>query len=352
MKILNPEYKDDVKYFVLEFTVRGENIKAIINSLDYLPAALEFTKYDSQDIYNNFWGDVKTKITYSGWMITASGIKFPSRWIISSEGFPTNDIAFTELEMNPAVPADTFKIPDKVKETFLKQKPKNRAEFAKDNNNGDANLIATGIYQSPGIETKYNSTIVKQSDGILIIDAPFSSANSKIVIQKANELFPGEKIKAVVSSNQLWMHIAGLREYAADGIPIYLYKQNKDIVEKLMNAKYLTEPDKLQKNKKEAVIRVISSRTSLGEGENRIEIIPVRTGTGQRTMAVYFPEKQLLYASDLYQPKRFARGFYSYYVNEIKSLVERENLDVEKIYSLHMTPIKYADLIKQLNDNK
>lgn len=351
LKLLSLEYKDYVKYFVLEFMVEGKKIKALINSLDYLPAVIEFTKYKSQDIYNNFWGDELTRINYSGWMITASGIKFPTRWIISSEDFPTNDIAFTELEMNPAVLADTFKIPDKVKETFLKQKPKNRAEFAKGNNDGSTKLLTKGVYQSPGIEKKYNSTIVKQSDGIVIIDAPFSSANSEIVMKKAKELFPGERIKAVVSSNQLWMHIAGLREYAADGIPIYLYKQNKDIVEKLMNASYLTEPDKLQKNKKEAVIRVISSRTSLGEGENRIEIIPVRTGTGQRTMAVYFPEKKSLYASDLYQPKRFARGFYSYYVNEVKSLVERENLDVEKVYSLHMTPIKYSDLLNQLSDS-
>lgn len=342
--LLDSLYKDGVKYFVIEFPVNGIKTKVIINSLNFLPAVIEYTRYKDQDNYNNFWGDETTKITYSGWTLTPSGIKFPTRWIYDSEGFPMNDVSFTEVEMNPVVPADTFKIPEKVKEAFLKQKPKNRMDFAKDNNNGNANLVAKGIYQSPGIETKYNSTIVEQSDGLVIIDAPFSSANSEIVIKKAKELFPDKTIKAVISSNQLWMHIAGLREYAAEGVPIYLYKENKNIVEKLMNANYFTVPDNLQKNKKEAVIKTISSRMNLGEGENRIEIIPVRTGTGQRTLAVYFPGKKLLYASDLYQPKRFARNFWSFYVSEVRDFIEREKLDVEKVFSLHMTPIKYSDL--------
>ncbi len=37
---------------------------------------------------------------------------------------------------------------------------------------------------------------------------------------------------------------------------------------------------------------------------------------------------------------------------EVKNFVEKENLDVEKVYSLNMISIKYSDLIKQLSNNK
>ena len=38
--------------------------------------------------------------------------------------------------------------------------------------------------------------------------------------------------------------------------------------------------------------------------------------------------------------------------SEVKNFVEKENLDVEKVYSLNMISIKYSDLIKQLSNNK
>lgn len=347
LKLLNPEFENEIKNYVLQLPLDGMIIKVLINSLNYLLTEIVFTKYRSQDIYRNFWGDETTKITYSGWILTSSGIKFPTRWIYSSEGFPTNDVAFTELEINPVVPADTFKISNDLKDAFLKQKSKSRDEYAASNNDGSTKLIDEDIYQSPGIEKKYNSTIIKQNDGIVIIDAPFSSSNSEIVIKKAKELFPGEKIKAVISSNQVWMHIAGLREYAADGIPIYLYEENKGIVEKLLDAEYISEPDKWQKNKKKAVIKTIVDKMSIGTGKNRIEIIPVRTGSAQRTMAVYFPNEKILYASDLYQPKQFAHRYWSAFVSEIKDFVEREGFEVEKIYSLHMPVVKYSELISE-----
>jgi len=347
LEVWGQEEIHGVMNYVLEFSDNNRKIKLLINSLDYLPSAIEYRFYDEQNVFDSYWGDKLRRVNFSSYILTPGGIKFPTKWITSSNGFQDTELAITKLTINPEISADTFKISDDLREAFLKQKPKSQKEFAAGNNDGSANLIVTGIYQSPGVETKYNSTIVKQNDGIVIIDAPYSSANSITVIEKAKELFSGEKIKAVISTNQLWMHIAGLREYAAGGIPIYVYKDNKNIVKKLLNADYLSDPDKLQNNKKQTEIRTVSTKMEFGTGVNRFEIIPVLTGTGQRTTVIYFPAKKLLYASDLYQPQRFAQNYYNYFVSEVKDLIDREDLNVEKVYSLHMPLIKYSKLINE-----
>ena len=248
--------------------------------------------------------------------------------------------------------ADSFYIPSDVKEKFLKQKPKTAKEYAKTNNNGSTLKIKTGIFQSPGIETKYNSTIIEQNDGLVIIEAPYSSANSVLVIKNAEKLFPSKKIKAVVSTSQLWSHIAGIREYVANKIPVYLFESNKAVVDKVIKANYKTDPDALEKSRKSPLYLTVNKRTTVGAGENKFEIIPMRTGVAQRMLAVYFPVQKLLYASDLYSPKRFARNSWTEYITGLKKFVEREKLDVETVYGLHMPPIKYAELMKQLNDSK
>ncbi|HET9056991.1 MAG TPA: hypothetical protein VFN30_09115, partial [Chitinophagaceae bacterium] len=61
-------------------------------------------------------------------------------------------------------------------------------------------------------------------------------------------------------------------------------------------------------------------------------------------MMVYFPEYKLLYASDLLQPS----GFIEHYNWEVIQAVKREKLEVEKIYSMHLMPMKYQDLLNSM----
>jgi len=57
------------------------------------------------------------------------------------------------------------------------------------------------------------------------------------------------------------MHIGGLREYAARGIPIYALDVNVPVVRSLLSAPHAQVPDSLAKVRVLPVVRSIGSRT-------------------------------------------------------------------------------------------
>ena len=72
--------------------------------------------------------------------------------------------------------------------------------------------LVSGVVLIPGA---WNTTLVRQSDGIVVIEAPISSGYSVQAIAEANKRFPGIPIKAVITTSDAWPHIGGVREYVA-----------------------------------------------------------------------------------------------------------------------------------------
>ena len=56
----------------------------------------------------------------------------------------------------------------------------------------------------------------------MVMEAPISSGYSVKVLDFAQTKFPGMAIKAVITTSDAWPHFAGLREYVARGIPVYV----------------------------------------------------------------------------------------------------------------------------------
>jgi len=69
------------------------------------------------------------------------------------------------------------------------------------------------------IEAIWYVAIVDQGDGLVVIEAPFSSSYSAKVLAEAQARFPSKPVKAVVTTSDSWPHLAGIREYAAHGFP-------------------------------------------------------------------------------------------------------------------------------------
>ncbi|MFI5156547.1 MAG: hypothetical protein ACHQEM_10190, partial [Chitinophagales bacterium] len=148
-----------------------------------------------------------------------------------------------------------------------------------------------------------------------------------------------------------WLHIGGLREFAAHQIPIYHLELNRFIINKLLTATYTSKPDAWEKMPgKNPKLVAITQQIPLGSGPNQLELIPYRTETGERMVMVYFPTKKLLYASDLYQPKSSNGSYWEpHYPFEFCSAVEREHLIVDSVYAMHLAnPISFKEIKKDV----
>ncbi len=158
--------------------------------------------------------------------------------------------------------------------------------------------IAPGVVQLPG---SWYSTLVLQNDGVVIIDAPISTGYSRQVIAEAERRFPGVRIKAVITSTPFFWHIAGLREYAARGIPIYGRDRNQPILRALLSAPHSLSPDSLSRARLKPVLRPVSGRLRIGSGRNALEVLPVRYGE-QPMVMTYLADARLLHTGEMVQP--------------------------------------------------
>src|SRR5205807_6709599 len=197
------------------------------------------------------------------------------------------------------------------------------------------------------IPGSWNTTLVRQTDGIVVLEAPISSGYSVKVLAEAEKRWPRVPVKAVITTSDSWPHLAGIREYVARGIPIYAVDLNIPILTRFVSAPRAGFPDALQKNPKKPNFHPVSGKTLLGTGSNRMEIYPLRGETSERQMMVYFPEDKLLYGSDPFQLDEHGY-FYPQTVWELVHAVEREKLAVDTFFMMHVGPTPWSDLPKAI----
>jgi hypothetical protein len=210
---------------------------------------------------------------------------------------------------------------------------------------GEAADFAPGITFLPGA---WNVAIVRQEDGLVILDAPISSAYSELVIAEAERLYPGLPVKAVVSTSDAWPHVAGVRAYAARGIPIYALDLNRPAIERLIGARFDSRPDALSATPRAGEIRPVTDAVELGTGANRMLIVPLRGETSERQLMVYCPGTRLLYGSDVFQGGDGGVPNNAQTASELADAVARAHLAPERYFMMHMDVAPWADLLAWL----
>jgi len=326
------EVTEKVLHHVVAFTWENISVHIYINSYNAYPTVVETTQVFPYDIILAPWGDVKVRATFSYWEIQPGGVHLPLQYDIAVNGYPYRGFGITDMEINPEFPEEPFTASEQARKSFV---PRKVADFPLGLQDKPAIEVAPGLINIPG---SWYTTIVKQSDGIVIVEAPLSTGYSAKVIAEAERRFPGVPIRAVISSNNSWWHFAGVREYVARGIPVYVMDQNKEIIEKVLASLHTIQPDSLSRSGKTPKLLIVSGKTVVGSGANRLEIYPIRAAT-QQMMMVYFPEHRLLYTSEMAQPLGPGGSFlFPHDLSTLLAAIRQENLSVTTVIGMHMSP--------------
>jgi hypothetical protein len=332
-----------VLHHVVAFTWKGAAIRVFLNADTSLPTAVEWKRAYPYSFFWSVWGDVTTRVYYSLWWLCPGKVHYPLQWDTFRNNLPDAvlTISSSTLALNPQIADADFAIPADVRAAFAKRGNKTVDERPLGLPNQPPLEIAKDVIFIPGA---WNTTLVRQSDGIVVLEAPISSGYSAQAIADAEKRWPGVPIKAVISTSDAWPHIGGVREYVARGIPVYVLDHNLAILQRLIAAPRTFFPDLLAKSSRAPEFRAVSSKTVIGEGPNRMELYPVRGETTERQMIVYFPAHQLLYGSDAFQKDASEAYFYPQTVWEVRHAVEREQLQVQKFFMMHMGLTDGSDL--------
>lgn len=338
-----------VPNYVIQFVHKGVPTELYINKFTGLPTGYKQTAY-RPGTFSSIWGDAESETLFSFWTIESNGLRFPHQIDVTRNGLPFSSFYTTKLEFKAKDSLSITPIPENVSKLYrerLATKDLSPVSVTPEK----VNPLAEGIIQIPGLRTNhvpgtYNSSIVDQGDGLVIIEAPVSSWYSKSIIAYAHSAYPGKKIKAVISTSDAWPHLGGLREFAAQNIPVYYLERNTPIVTALLKARFSTRPDSLALAGKKAAPKLIpvSEKMILKGAKNSLELFPVNSESGERMMMVYLPGSELLYASDLVQKNADGTFFMEQYPSEIVDAVNREHLNVKQIFAMHTGLVSWGEI--------
>jgi hypothetical protein len=329
---------------VVVFTLDGAPVHVYLNAYTHLPTAVDYSGPLASSGFWAFLGDVTMRTFYGFWWLAKGGIHFPMQWNVECNGLLEQVFVIRKLQIDEPLTEADLTIPDDIRAQFRPDaKPADLEHRALGNPEHPAQELFPGIVFIPG---SWNSTLVRQGDGIVVLEAPISSGYSAQVIMEAHRRFPGMAIKAVITTSDSWPHLAGIREYVAQGIPIYALDLNRSVLERVIAAPRKSKPDLLEHVPRKARFHLVHDRTILGTGTNRIEIYPIRGATSERQMMVYFPEHHLLYGSDPFQKRADGSFFYPQTVTELMDAVTREKLDVNTFFMMHIGMTPWSDLAK------
>jgi len=324
-----------IRQDVVTFTLDGAPVTIYLNSATHLPTAMDYSGPLARSGYWSFLGDVTRRTLYGFWSVDPAGIRYPMQMNFEGNGLPDGMLALHDLRINGKLDDSGFTIPDAVRSSFLAAHAKPTPGLAAET------VIAPGIVFVPG---SWNTTIVRQDDGIVIIEAPISTAYSELVIAAARRLFPGTPIKALVTTSDSWPHLAGVRQYVASDVPVYALDLNLPILSRNAAAPYASKPDLQQRLRRHPSFRPVSHALTLGAGANRLELIPIRGETTERQMMVYFPGHRLLYGSDAFQRDGSGAFTLQQAVDEVVAAAARERLGIDRFYMMHIGPAGWTSL--------
>jgi hypothetical protein len=318
---------------VLAFNWQGRPVRVLINPFNHLPDALETVAVFYDHWYQ--WGDVHQRIYWDNWQ-TVHGIRYPTNEVEERNGILWESRQVLAVDLNPSMDTDTFKLDAQLAPKGLQSKGWERPFKAQ-----QGVALAPGVTLFPG---SWNATIVKQDDGIVLLESPLSGTYMAGVIDEAKKQSPGQPIKSVLSTSDSWPHVGGVRQAVASGLPVYILDLNKPLLNRLVNSPRHLNPDLLAQSARPPKWRIVSQKVVVGTGANRMELYPLRGAATERQYMVYFPEHQLLYASDTLALNADGSLYAPELMREVMDAVKRENLKVTTVFAMHQQPVPWAQV--------
>lgn len=327
----------------LRFSWRQRKVTLLLNPHTHLPTRVEVVRAHPESLFLHLWGDVTTQTTFGNWQLV-QGVALPLLQVRTTMGWPGRSLTILRAQLDP--PDAPWPVVEEGLQSAAVKVVRSGPPALTFRPNGQA--LAPGVVFHAGL---WNTTLVSQGDGLVVLEAPLPSEYSEGVIQEATRAFPGQPLKAVVSTSDAWPHLSGVRAYAARRLPIYGLDLNQPLLNRMLDAPHRLSPDAWEQAKAldpqlKARLVPVGGKTVIGTGPNRLELYPVRGQSGERMLMAYFPEHRLLYGSDLVQHDQKDGFLMPIYLMDLAKAVTREGLQVDTVFAMHLGPTPWSQVLE------
>jgi glyoxylase-like metal-dependent hydrolase (beta-lactamase superfamily II) len=344
---LPDEVEQKIAQHVVAFEYQGTRLRLSFNPWTHLPTMLE--QVSNRLFGGATWGDVTVRRWYSFWTLEKGGLMYPRQTTTEWNGFPYADQTVQSLTVDGPVDESAFVIPDDVRAASKAAATTPRPVTAPTIDEQKVITISDTVVEIPG---GFNVSLVRQPDGLVVIEGTTSPAYAQLVMAYAAKRFPGVPIKALVTTSDAWPHIGGVREYIAAGTPIYALDLNVSILTRVAQAPHAIAPDTLAAHPKAPVFRPVTEKTTIGTGDTQIVLVPLRGEIGERMMLAWLPNQHLLYSSDSIQRTSATSTafFMPEMLREVQLAAEREHLTgIDRVFGMHLTPTPWTEVVAAID---
>jgi glyoxylase-like metal-dependent hydrolase (beta-lactamase superfamily II) len=273
-------------------------------------------------------GDTAVSSEFLDYAPAASGKPLPRRIRQRQGGFEVLDLQVSDYTTTEAV---DITVPDSVKAA---------------RENVAVQPAAPGVWFLAG--GSHNSVAVELSDQIVLVEAPLFDGRTLAVIDAANQLVAGKRVKTVINSHHHFDHAGGLRAAAGTGAQLITSSMAKPYFERVFSNANRIAPDHLAKSGMAPRIVAAGEKTVLRDALRTIEIHEIAGSVhAQGFLMVWLPAEKLLIQGDAYTPGPAGTPPppvpNANHVNLVANL-ERLGLVPERILPLHSRIVPLAEL--------
>jgi glyoxylase-like metal-dependent hydrolase (beta-lactamase superfamily II) len=269
---------------------------------------------------NPVLGDMKIEASFSGYK-DFGGVKFPTRIVQRSGGYPILDLTVAEVMPNAAFSLD---VP-----AAIRQPAAAPAALV-------AERVSDGVWIVPG---GAKSVVVEFRDHVIVVEAPESETRSAAVIEAVKKAIPGKRVGYVINTHSHFDHAGGLRTYAAEGATIVTHTGNIPFYQQVWANPRTINPDRLARSGGAPVFEGIAGGNRTFRDDTREMLVYHLAGNMHNPglLMVYLPKERILVEADSYTPTGSLREAPGGVANlaQFYDRVERLGLDVEQIIPIH-----------------
>jgi glyoxylase-like metal-dependent hydrolase (beta-lactamase superfamily II) len=337
------QYKGDYGTYIVLLDP-ATNLPAIIRTRDW-------------DVHQ---GDSNYDEALSDWRDIGAGVKYPFHQTITINGIKIFDTQLQSVGMNPQLAVDAFTVPsalrrkapppaavDKVRYQWILRRLGNGyyldsdAMYTDDGGALKIQEVAPNISFVNG--GSHNTLIVATSDGLIAFEAPGDDGQSKIVMDLAQQKYPGKSWKYLILTHHHIDHTGGLRAYAAAGATIVVGKGDGDFYRKVLSAPETLNPYGVKQVPPK--VEEVDGKWSVTEGGRTIEAYSLDNPHATGYVIPYVPDAKFGFVTDIWSPGPMIPPANPQTIALVKG-IQKMGIQVDKMAGGHGGIGNFADLAK------
>ena len=273
------------------------------------------TKLETQEL-DFYQRDSSLEIFYDEWE-AAGTTAFPRslRVVRGAHTLFTEEVS--EVAVNPTFRADAFEFPDGITPTFdaeLYARGELSSQwfylldaiglpFTGIDTTINPAEVGAGVFQLVG--NSHHSFLVEQSDGLLLVDAPFHEERAEALVDFAAAEFPGKPIKYIVASHFHEDHVSGIRQVLGQtDAALVVHASVEGFWRSLLDAPSSLKPDALDEAPREVDIQTVpeGGELVLDDATRPVTLYHLESEHAVDLLLTHEPVSNAVFVVDIYSP--------------------------------------------------